>query len=450
MQKAPCGCVITVSGPYKITAVQPVAPISPRCLLVVAEQSYPHPTCTRDGWGILGQLARAIKSADSKLISLIKTRWASYVYSAKLLLGVADDAEVDADREDLVLAVALQRAAGTYTLEKIDDRGPTEICFGTDEDCDGQSVSVAMFANALINLTPDTTSDLLPNRIHRHLVASYSSASVVFGNARAPKHGKDGSIFKHAFVVLLSRQSSAEQKCFCLKGGLIVEATAPISPRCMTYIENGVLSNEDANQRERCARQSRAQAKQIVIGVRRGREWYYDKIDCIFTADWSAQVVSSPLLHDAIRGKGLKFASKCKCAGKGDRDSMLLTLTRDKDQMLLEHQGLPPYDFGIPPDMFAIASVSPGESRVDASHDVDRLGRNVYIDLAPYGYKQSVIIAESAAAIRSSDGGNMIRVLKELPGNSGRWIVETSLDFIHAHSMVPQRTTSTHPCNRPP
>ena len=155
-RRAACGCVVTVSSMYYLTAVDKI-PVDSSCPLVVAEQSYPYPTCTRTGWSALSQLARQMSKPGSfaeECRVAVGRRWPSYVYSACVLLGIDHHApRIMTDREKrLLLVAALQRAAGCYTLEKIDDRGPTEICFGLDEDCDGQSVSEAMFANALLAL----------------------------------------------------------------------------------------------------------------------------------------------------------------------------------------------------------------------------------------------------------------------------------------------------------
>ena len=91
---------------------------------------------------------------EEECVYAVRYRWVSYVFSACFLLGYSTGFDTD-EKMQLLLAVALQRAAGCYTLEEIDDRGPTEVCFGMDEDCDGQSASVALFANALLALDPE-------------------------------------------------------------------------------------------------------------------------------------------------------------------------------------------------------------------------------------------------------------------------------------------------------
>ena len=74
----------------------------------------------------------------------------------------------------------------------------------------------------------------------------------MFGSAKAPKKGSTSSSFGHAYVALLANSEPEERKS-SLKGALLVEATAPISPHLREddLTDAGVLLNKDANRREK-------------------------------------------------------------------------------------------------------------------------------------------------------------------------------------------------------
>jgi len=463
-RKAACGCLLTITSRYKLSPVDQI-PVSSHCRLVVAEQSYPYPTCTRDGWGVLGQLARSMPQDatvpmtrfEEECVFAVRYRWVSYVFSACFLLGYSSGNDMESEETmQLLLAVALQRAASCYTLEKIDDRGPTEICFGMDEDCDGQSASVALFANALIALDPELalsvqsrgyqvaghlrkspggtalfhdaptqtikdasgnvvgttmpdqyegltyiyvhppntfpeTVHALATRLHEFLRKRYTTAAVVFGMAKSPKRGRTGASFGHAYVSLLATPKT-EARDTCLNGALIIEATAPISPhlRKDDLTDAGVLLNEDANRREKIARKSRPHARQIVIGVRQAKEWYYGAVHAIFTALWSVSINGSSSLHKILTGASkLSISSPCRCGSKGDRDSMLLTLNRWYSQMRMVDKPRSPSQYGSYPRIpAAVASVRRSESIDGGHHDVDLLSLNAYVQLDGYAFKR--------------------------------------------------------------
>lgn len=435
--RASCGCVITISSRYQLSAVDQI-PVSPSCTVVVAEQSYPYPTCTRDGWSILNQLALTSleQTAFGEECRLaVRTRWCSYVYSACAILGFnyVLDAPITDQQLRLLSAVALQRAASCYTVEKIDDRGPTEVCFGTDEDCDGQSVSVAMFANALLAIPISSAAEFknfssalhdLAFVLYEFLKTYYSTAAVIFGSAKAPKRGRQGPTFGHAFVALLreSRKSPT-----CLHGALIIEATAPISPDLYgSDLDEppGVLLNADANARERDARHQRKLARQIIVGVRQAKRWYYGDVGIIFTKTWSVDVQPGTLLYAAQQGAPLKFKRKCSCTGKGDRDSMVLTLNRWTPQMRAIDQKRPPYKFGITPGglngdrVHAIASVRRGDSRQGGEHDVDYISLNSYVQLRTFAQTMSAFPSASLQDVRKA-GAHPVR-----QNADGSWVIQ--------------------------
>jgi len=339
-----------------------------------AEQSWPVPISTARGWRAL---AAASTTADG--VAALSRRFCAFSQSAAMLLRGHH-----AEDLDTWLAVTLQRAATQYVFEKVDDRGPVELCFGRDEDCDGQSVSVCMFANALLRCharvlvqTPDQRALL------DHLVNRYSTAAFVLGNARSPKHGPGGSVFGHAYAALLPKVPGPTAAA--LKGALLVECTAPINPK-IEAARPGILANDKATAVEAEARAilEYAHAPQIVVGVRELLPWYYTTVSRVITPGWSVSYPASTTLWAAFEGTAgrVDVCNGCNESVAAIRDALYHRVTGE--QAPWSTDGAYCIESPPPGSRWALAATYDGPATRTTPalwHNLGPLAWNVYVDL---------------------------------------------------------------------
>lgn len=150
--------------------------------------------------------------------------WSRYVARAVALTGNAEmPSSLSPGELDMLLAVSLQGCTGVYCKERADDRGPVDIKFGENSDCDDEAVSVCALVLALLAEPPRASDD----PVLCHLRAHYVSAAVVCGLARSPT-APTKEPFGHSWAVVLRRPND-------VAGGLHVEPTAPMTPTPRTW-----------------------------------------------------------------------------------------------------------------------------------------------------------------------------------------------------------------------
>lgn len=362
--------VVEIMGPLVVTEWVPPSTGALR----FAEQSWPVPVSTARGWRAL-----TAASCTPDGIAALSRRFCAFSASAALLLRGHHLEDLDT-----WLAATLQRAATQYVFEKVDDRGPVELCFGRDEDCDGQSVSVCMFANALIRchkLVSARTDD--QRALLNHLVERYSTAAFVLGVAKAPKHGRDGTPFGHAYAALLPKVPGPTASA--LKGALLVECTAPINPK-IEPARPGILSNDEATRIEAKARSilEFAHAPQIVVGVRELLPWYYLDVQRVITASWSVSYPSGVTLWAALEGAvgNVDVCNGCNEQVAAVRNALYHRVTGEQAPWSTDNA----YCIEMPPpdSHWAIAATYDGPTTRTTParwHNLGPLAWNVYVDL---------------------------------------------------------------------
>ena len=271
-------------------------------------------------------------------------RWDAYVETATILLRGQKPSN------DVLLAVVLQRGAGHYEPEVVDDRGPAEITFCNAQDCDGQATSVALFANMML-----AHQAMGAHCKHRELLdymaATYREAVVVTGMARSPRGGPHGKKFGHAWAGMVAIDAPADCP---LQGCLLVEATAPIAPSAGEH--PGVMTRDEVTEAEQAARAIAPAAKQIVVGVREYLDWYYGQLWAVYGGTWALDMHNHTWATANAGGKG-KPTACCKAAAHPLRDALLARITRGPKQTVMKAFTKP----RIPPPIrepFALASSS--------------------------------------------------------------------------------------------
>ena len=296
----------------RVHAVAEYIPHSCSCCQAFAEQSWPAPVCSGTGYDVL----RATNNVDST--AALAARWDTYCKAATLLLGG------NTDNLDIFLATALQRGAGHYEPEEIDDRGAAEITLCCSQDCDGQATSVALFANMMICHAPDVQVEY--RSLLDYLCKHFKEAAVITGYARAPRKGETSKPFGHAWAALIRHGAPANAP---LHNCLLLEATAPISPVPGTH--GGVIVNATATAREKLARAKAPRAKQIVVGVREFLPWYYGKLWNAYGANWAVDY-SEADWHQACGGLPGTSLDGCKMPDAELRLALYPRLTRSQAQ----------------------------------------------------------------------------------------------------------------------
>lgn len=317
---------------YGVTCPKPAACT---CSSAFAEQSWPVPVCSGQGYGILAA-TDAVGDTDA-----LMHRWDAYCDAATILL------RSKTPPPDVMLAVVLQRGAGHYEPEDIDDRGPAEITFCNSQDCDGQATSVALFANMMLRHGPSMR--VRHHRLLTHLIKRYREAAVVTGIARSPRNGPRGSTFGHAWAALIAKDAPKMQP---LRGCLLLEATAPISP--LQGLHPGVMPCDDTTAAEKLARAMEPGAKQIVVGVRELLDWYYGKLWSVYGGDWAVDMQGQTWTTAVAGGAGSDCCC-CDAARHPLRQALYPRLTRGARQTMLHGHTMPRV---TPPkhDTWALAS----------------------------------------------------------------------------------------------
>ncbi|MGB0547716.1 MAG: hypothetical protein ACPGR8_01165 [Limisphaerales bacterium] len=150
--------------------------------------------------------------------------WKRYVGRALILTGYSGQWNTLTPTEmDLLLAVGLQGCTGVYDKERVDDRKPEDLYFGTNGDCDDQSVSVAALAEALL-AEPCPPANDVASALHHHLQSQYSEAAIIVGLARSPTN-PSAKPFGHSWAALLRGPGE-------FAAALHLEPTAPMTPLC--------------------------------------------------------------------------------------------------------------------------------------------------------------------------------------------------------------------------
>ena len=247
-------------------------------------------------------------------------RWMSYYHSAKLLADMnGGDGAFERLDPRIRLAVVLQRTATSYTLEKVDDRGPTSLTFGLNDDCDGQSAEVAVFANQLIRYNAVLAAKLAgaPQALLESILA-YRRAGMMFCYATSPLKGKGTKQFGHAVAVLIHRDATADH---ILRGGLLVEATGPTSPLRNTEpggLDAGLIANDLCNERTAAVRTTldaagnKNSAVQIVGGIRQRYDWYYNDVLAVILDD-AVYEGNGVRMNEAFAGDRAVARVECVC-----------------------------------------------------------------------------------------------------------------------------------------
>lgn len=210
-----------------------------------------------------------------------KGLWQRYVDRALILTGFAGDWETLTLTElDMLLAVALQGCTGVYNKERVDDRKPEDLFFGTNGDCDDQSVSVAALANTLL-AEPCNRRSCLATKLHQHLQSQYAEAAVIVGLARSPTNPKTRP-FGHSWAALLRAPGQ-------FAAALHVEPTAPMTPLCNGTWSNArwprVYPSSEYNRQSALCKQAMVKAKirgNRLVGVRVAQPEFYG-IPCTAT-----------------------------------------------------------------------------------------------------------------------------------------------------------------------
>ena len=261
-----------------------------------ADQTWGAPLHVCGGYKVLTDAGTIIPLDDPEPIyHELARRWLSYYESATMLADMngGKGAFERLDRR-IKLAVVLQRAATSYTLEKIDDRGPTSLTFGLNDDCDGQSAEVAVFANQMIRYNGVLAAKIGPGpqtALLESLLVGYQRAGMMFCFATSPVGGKNSQQFGHAVCVLIRRDAEPDH---ILRGGLLVEATGPTSTLRNTEpggLANGLIANDLCNERTGAVREMLARAGnqdspvQIVGGIRQRYDWFYGEVLAVILDD---------------------------------------------------------------------------------------------------------------------------------------------------------------------
>lgn len=260
--------------------------------LIFAEQSWVTPVSVTGGWPSIN---RAVTCKCG--IAALSRRFNAFADSAAYLLRGHHLEDMDT-----WLATTLQRAATQYIFEQTDDRGPAELCFGRDEDCDGQAASVCLFANSLIaqskNLVQDTRDKTM---LMEHLTTHYSAAVFVLGQARDPRKSADEETFYHAYAALVAKVPGPSVAP--LNGALIIECTAPINPKS-GGAHPGVMDNQTINAmaiETRKIIQFRC-APQVIVGVRERLPWFYGEVLHVVGPTWAVSYPPGTTLASAVIG----------------------------------------------------------------------------------------------------------------------------------------------------
>jgi hypothetical protein len=228
--------------------------------------------CNR-GWLALG----ATKADVGKLVA----RFNAYSALALQLLKCDFGQNCDA-----WLTATLQRTAGVYHRERVDDRGLSWWTLHGKKDCDGQAADVVAFSNAVIKHGQEMLDScgLINPCLVSHMLNTYAEAVMVLGNAVSPT-GTSHAEFGHAWTVLLRRDYVDTSTP--LRGCLLVEPTAPLVHSAEPCL--GVVDNERFNRCMRAMKEKYPAADQILkTGVRKMQDDFYRHIYSVIGQEWSA------------------------------------------------------------------------------------------------------------------------------------------------------------------
>lgn len=200
--------------------------------------------------------------------------WQRYVDRAVILAGGLPSA-VTVDELDMLLAVALQGCTGVYCTERADDRGPVDILFGENSDCDDEAVSVCALATALMVERITRYPHGIAGVLLKHLRTTYKSVAVLCGLARSPT-APDGKPFGHSWAALLTQEGHFGG------GTLHIEPTAPMTPRPTSSWDRArwplVLESSEYNARSARCRERMAELNMRgnrIVGIRQVQTKFY-------------------------------------------------------------------------------------------------------------------------------------------------------------------------------
>ena len=243
-------------------------------MLHFATPMWPEPVDCNRGWLALGA------TADD--VGKLAERFNAYSALALQLLKCDFGGNCDA-----WLTATLQRAAGVYHRERVDDRGLSWWTLHGKKDCDGQAADVVAFANAVIKHGRDMlASGRLTNpALVAHMLDNYAEAVMVLGEAISPT-GASSTPFGHAWTALLRRQYA--HTATPLRQCLLVEPTAPVVkavPGCSGVVDNELFNIVIAQIKEKYS----AAPQTLKSGVRRMEEnKFYRHAYSIIAQEWSA------------------------------------------------------------------------------------------------------------------------------------------------------------------
>lgn len=260
---------------YTITPYKTSAPNSGSRLLHFATPMWPEVVNCNSGWLALGSTADDV----GKLVK----RFNAYSTLALQLLKCDFGSNCDA-----WLAATLQRAAGVYHREKVDDRGLSWWTLHGKKDCDGQAADVVAFANAVIKHGKSMLACgcLINENLVIHMLNTYAESVVVLGEAVSPT-GASSTPFGHAWTALLRREYA--NTATPLRGCLLVEPTAPVvdaSEECNGVVENQLFNLVIAEIKKKYS----AAPQTLKSGVRKMDEQrFYRHVYSVIAQEWSAK-----------------------------------------------------------------------------------------------------------------------------------------------------------------